>query len=97
MDNQPKQTNIHFAENTIFHTAIIADNINEYRKFIETTKIENPVYVDKCGEKMNEIGLNLIGFIILGDHTISQDLYNRINRRIRSRCLILGENQTACE
>jgi len=87
----------HTLENSVTNFIVVADNINEYNRFITANKIQNPVFVDKKGKSFTEAGLNIIGFIILGDHTISQDLYNRINRRIRSRCLILDENQTECE
>lgn len=82
-----EEPNKHFLPSTVFHFAVVADSYNEYQKFIENTKIKNPVYVAKSGETMHEIGLNLIGFIVLGDHTIPDDVYNKIIRRIASRCL----------
>jgi hypothetical protein len=81
----------------MLHFAVICDSEYEFNCFVEKNNVTNPIYIHKSGKTQYDIGCNIIGFVILGDHMISQDLYNRINRRIRSKFVIVDENQPECK
>lgn len=79
------------------HFVVFADNVNQYNRFVKENKVKNPVFVDKAGDGVNVIGLDLCGFIILGKPAISQELYNVVNRRIRSISVIVDKNESEHE
>lgn len=79
------------------HFVVFADNINQYNRFVKENKVKNPIFIDKAGDGVNALGLNLCGFIILGKPAISQQLYNIINRRIRSLSVIVDKNESEHE
>lgn len=79
------------------HFVVFADNVNQYNRFIKENKVKNPVFIDKSGNGVNALGLELCGFIILGKPAISQELYNIVNRRIRSLSVIVDKNEAEHE
>lgn len=76
---------------------VFADNVNQYNRFVKENKVKNPVFVDKAGDGVNVFGLDLNGFIILGKPAISQQLFNVVNRRIRSSYVVVDKNESEHE